>query len=340
MQHKTITSVRIKDADQGLVEVVFASHLVDRSQLKTAPADVIDKDGDVTLKGAFTAGQPVVISAYGHGSWEGKLPLGKGTIREDGDLAVMDGQFFMETTHGRDAFLTVKALSEAGLQEWSYSLHEVKASRATVAGRSVRVLEQVGLVKEVSPVLMGAGVETRTLAVKNRKQLDSSIRSLLRTAGQDRWSSLADWVYVEAYDVDEGFAVFCLYSYETGQERLVQVDFTRTDTSVTLGDTEVEVHETEVYLPKSADRLPFSEHAAAVVAAVDALNARASEVMALRAEKGKQISSSSAEQLRKLADLLDGTKALLTSPTPTDTTTTDDEAVAEYARFVALSQGV
>lgn len=338
MQRKTITSVRVKDADQGLVEVVFASHLIDRDQLKNAPAEAIDKDGDVTLKGAFTGGQAVVISAYGHGSWEGKLPLGKGTIREDGDLAIMDGQFFMDTTHGRDAFLTVKALSEDGLQEWSYSLHDVKASRAMVAGRNVRVLEQVALVKEVSPVLMGAGVDTRTLATKQRKQLDTSIRSLLRTAARERWPHV-DWCYVEAYDIDEGFAVFALYSYDTGAETLVQVDFTRTDTAVTLGDTEVEVVETEVYLPKSADRLPFSEHAAAVVAAVDALTARASEVVALRAEKGKQISTASADQLRQLASRVEAVKALTSTPTPDNPTS--DAARGEFLRYVAtLAQGV
>lgn len=337
MQTKHFTRVRVKDADQGLVEAVFASHLVDATALKTAGPEIIDKDGDVTLKGAFTAGQPVVISAYGHGSWEGKLPIGKGVIREEGDLAVLDGQFFMDTTHGRDAFLTVKALSEDDLQEWSYSLHEVKSSRAQVAGRSVRVLEQVGLVKEVSPVLMGAGVQTRTLDVKARKQLDTSIRELLRAAGRARWSSVADWIYVVAYDVDEGFAVFCLYSYDSGEERLVQVDFTRTDTSVTLGDSEVEVHETEVFLPKSADRLPFSEHIAAVVAAVDGLTARASEVVALRAEKGKHISAGTAEQLRHLAGRTDAIKALFEQPT-TDNPTGDVQA--ELLRFVSLAQGV
>ena len=85
---------------------------------------------------------------------------GRSTIREVGNEAILEGEFFMDTTHGRDAFLTVKALSDAGLQEWSYSLHDVTASRAQVAGKSVRVLERIALVKEVSPVLMGAGVST------------------------------------------------------------------------------------------------------------------------------------------------------------------------------------
>jgi hypothetical protein len=342
MQKKAVARVRVKDADQGIVEAVFASHLITQAELKTAPADVIDKDGDVTLKGAFTAGQAVVISAYGHKSWEGKLPVGKGVIREEGDLAICEMQFFMDTTHGRDTFAVVKELGADDLQEWSYSLDNVKSSRATVAGRSIRVLEQVALVKEVSPVLMGAGVDTRNLATKAaRKQLDSTLRGLLRTAGQERFSLTADWVYVEAYDVDEEYVVFCLWNYDKGVERLVRVDFTRTDTTVTLGDAEVEVIETEVYLPKSADRLPFSEHATAVLAAVDELHARASEVVALRAEKGKRLSSASAEVLARLADRTDSVKALLAPSTPDNPTEADDRLQAEFLKFVAFStQGV
>ena len=320
---KQFSRVRIKNAELGQAEAVFSTF------------GVIDKDGDVTLKGAFTDGQAVVISAYGHGSWEGRLPVGKGVIRQTDTEAICDMEFFLNTTDGADTWEVVKSLSDDDLQEWSYSLHDVQAKRGTHDGKAVRFLERVNLVKEVSPVLMGAGTNTRTLSTKGTKQLDESIRSLLRSAGRARWSD-AYWVYVEAYDVDEEFAVFCVAdSYES--ERLVRVDFTRTDTSVTLGESEVEVIETEVYLPKSAGRLPFSEHAASVVAAVDALNARASEVMALRAEKGKQISAVSAGLLGHLAERLANTKALTEQPTPD---TTNDEAMAEFARFVAISQGV
>lgn len=345
MQKKALVRVTIKDADLGTVEAVFASHLVSADELKSASAEVIDKDGDVTLKGAFTAGQKVVISAYGHGSWKGQLPVGKGVIEERGDIAVMTGQFLMDTTHGRDAFLTVKALSEDDLQEWSYSLDEVKASRAIVAGRSVRVLEQVKKVKEVSPCLVGAGVATRTLETKDRKQLDTSIRRLLREAGIARWFPNRDmpgWVFVHAYDIDEGFVVFDLYdSYDYDAGRLVRVDFTRTDTAVTLGDDEIEVHETEVFLPKSADRLSFSEHAKAVVAAVDELTARASEVVALRAEKGKQISTASLDQLRQLADSVDAVKSLIPAAQTTDNHP-DVDLQDEFLRFASTlaHQGV
>jgi len=154
---KSLTDVDLKGGDSGQIEAVFSTF------------DVIDKDGDVTLKGAFTDGAPVVISAYGHTSWDGSLPIGKGTIHEDGNQAVMRGEFFLGTTHGRDAWETVKQLSAAGLQEWSYSLRDVVAKRGKFDGQDVRIIERVKSVTEVSPVLLGAGEGTRTLSTKSTK---------------------------------------------------------------------------------------------------------------------------------------------------------------------------
>ena len=150
MQTKSL-SMRVKDADQGLVEAVFAT------------LGVIDADGDVTVPGAFEDGAAVRISAYGHESWLGALPVGRGVIRADNRQAVLDGQFFLGTTHGRDTFETVKQMGD--LQEWSYGFDVVKWSQGEFEGRDVRFLEGLK-VHEVSPVLLGAGVDTRTLSVK------------------------------------------------------------------------------------------------------------------------------------------------------------------------------
>ncbi len=152
--NKSFSSVEIKDATKGTVSAVFSTF------------NVIDKDGDVTLPGAFTDGQPVVISNFQHTSWDGAPPLGKGVIRVEADETILDGQFFMNTQHGKEAFSTVKQLSDAGLQEWSYSLHNVKSHRGQMDGKDVNFLESI-FVKEVSPVMIGAGVNTRTLAIKN-----------------------------------------------------------------------------------------------------------------------------------------------------------------------------
>jgi hypothetical protein len=151
LETKALRGVEIKDATKGLVEVVFAT------------LDVVDKDRDVTRKGAFVDGAPVRISAYNHSSWEGALPVGKGSLRVAGNEVILDGQFFMKTTAGRETFETVKAMEE--LQEWSYGFHVTDSEPGEVDGKSVRVIKGVD-VHEVSPVLLGAGIGTRTLAVK------------------------------------------------------------------------------------------------------------------------------------------------------------------------------
>lgn len=314
MERKSTTRVQVKDADEGRVRVVFAT------------LGVVDKDGDVTEAGAFKSGQPVVVSAYQHGSWQGALPVGKGVIAEDGDEAVADLEFFMDTTHGRDTFLTVKALGDQ--QEWSYSLHNVKARKGTHEGRGVRFIEGVD-VKEVSPVLVGAGVNTRTLDVKSddgQKALASSVTRLLSQAGRARWADAYTWVH--DWDVDAGTVVYGIEPRGGGAMSLVQVDFTRTDTAAELGDTETEVHETSVFLPKSAaGRLSFREHADLVMAEVGELRKRAGAVVALRAQKGKHLGDASRKALADTAAELDDASTELTALLwdRDDTTTTDDE---------------
>lgn len=148
---KTLSDVVIKSADQGLVEAIFSTF------------NVKDKDGEVTLPGAIADGTPVVISAYGHSSHGEKLPVGKGVIKTTDTHAILKGQFFLSTTAGRETFEVVKELGP--LQEWSYSLQNVKSHFGEFEGEQVSFLESIS-VKEVSPVLIGAGI-TQTLAVKS-----------------------------------------------------------------------------------------------------------------------------------------------------------------------------
>ncbi len=151
---KALTGVEIKDADKGQVQAVFSTF------------DVIDADGDVTDANAFEDGAPVRISAYGHASWIGALPVGRGVIRASEKQAVLEGQFFLGTTHGRDTFETIKEMDD--LQEWSYGYDVLEAGEGDFEEQQVRFLRKLK-VHEVSPVLLGAGVDTRTLAVKGAK---------------------------------------------------------------------------------------------------------------------------------------------------------------------------
>lgn len=146
----------IKDEAKGTVDVVFSTF------------DVMDSDRDVTLPGAIKDGAPTRISAYGHQSWMGSLPVGKGLISTGPKEAVMAGQFFMDTPHGLDTFNTVKGMGD--MQQWSYGYDPVEYSFGEFGAdkTNVRFLKSVD-VHEVSPVLLGAGVGTRTLSAKGRE---------------------------------------------------------------------------------------------------------------------------------------------------------------------------
>lgn len=166
-EHKSLQGVEVKDAQKGTVEAVFAT------------LNVVDKDGDITVKGAFEDGQNVRISAYGHESWKAALPVGRGVIREIGDEAILEGKFFLDTDHGRNTFETIKGLED--LSEWSYGFdvvdHASPSSDEKDEG-ATRILRRLK-VHEVSPVLLGAGVNTRTLAVKERPSFPDECSNVL-----------------------------------------------------------------------------------------------------------------------------------------------------------------
>lgn len=153
-ERKTLVAVEIKDEARGEVEAVFSSF------------NVKDLDDDWTLPGAFKDGAKVRISAYGHASWMVELPVGRGVIKATEKDARLLGKFFTSTQHGRDTFETIKEMGE--LQEWSYSLDKIETGELTeeLRQRGVRRVLKGVSVQEVSPVLKGAGIGTRTISVK------------------------------------------------------------------------------------------------------------------------------------------------------------------------------
>lgn len=144
--------VEVKDSAKGLVTAAFCTF------------DVVDLDGDIIERAAIPDGAPIRVSAYGHKSWEGALPVGKGIIRTTPTEAIAELQFFMKTDHGRDTFFTVDGMGD--LQQWSWGFDVLDAEPATVEGERVRRIKRTQ-VHEVSPVLLGAGIGTRTLATKS-----------------------------------------------------------------------------------------------------------------------------------------------------------------------------
>lgn len=136
--------------------------------------DVLDEDGDVVLRSAFTDGQEVPM-VWSH-NWA--MPVGKGTIRVEEDRAVFRGNFFLDTQNGSEAYKTVKNMGQ--LQEWSWGFrikdYDIEEDENAPFGYK-RIIKQAD-VFEVSPVLVGANRETRTLSIKSDHK---HIRDLIQT---------------------------------------------------------------------------------------------------------------------------------------------------------------
>lgn len=175
----TIKHVRagltLKAEAEGGVQAVFSTF------------DVVDKDGDIVLATALTHGQQVPM-VWAH-DW--KTPVGKGTVRVEEHRAVFDGVFFLETERGAEAFKTVKAMGD--LQEWSWGFRVVDASFEKRDDEFVRVIKRAD-VYEVSPVLVGAGEGTHTLAIKANQPLAEQAEAVLAAAAAltERLRSVAD----------------------------------------------------------------------------------------------------------------------------------------------------
>lgn len=132
---------------------------------------VVDNDYDIVEATAFKSGQEVAM-VWSH-DWSN--PIGKGVISVTASEALFEGSFFMDTQAGQEAYKTVKAMGN--LQEWSWGFRTVKSSWEEQEERMIRHLIETD-VYEVSPVLKGAGIGTRTLMLKGRSTLEAQIKAV------------------------------------------------------------------------------------------------------------------------------------------------------------------
>jgi hypothetical protein len=155
VETKGVGPIEIKDADRGEVEAVVAT------------IGVVDHDSDVITHDAITNGVTVKMSAYGHDSVYGAIPVGKGVIAIEGNKAIFRGRLFLATARGRETFDVLKEMGSD--QEWSFGFRvlgsEVPSEEWRGKGAD-RILTKLDAF-EVSPVLIGAGKGTQTMAVKS-----------------------------------------------------------------------------------------------------------------------------------------------------------------------------
>ena len=135
-----------------------------------ATLNVIDKDGDATLPGAFGEQTVKVVPTH---DWS-HVPLGKATLKETGDEVIAEFGLNLEIQAARDWHSAMKLDLESPppLQEWSYGFTIQEFSFGQFEDQDVRFLSALK-VHEISPVMVGAGVNTRTLALKEGEERPS-----------------------------------------------------------------------------------------------------------------------------------------------------------------------
>ena len=172
MQENEVKKIdfQLKEESEGKVSAVFSVF------------NSLDSDGDVVEAGAiqsgFKSGDVPMVWAH---KWD--MPIGKGQIVEDKDKATFNGEFFMDTESGQEAYKLVKNMGD--LQQWSfgYRVNESEYGKLKKDGsdneEDVRFLKDL-TVFEVSPVLVGANQDTYTLAIKSNtellKDMDSNVK--------------------------------------------------------------------------------------------------------------------------------------------------------------------
>lgn len=355
MDTKNLGRVEVKDADKGMVSAVFCTF------------DVIDHDGDVIDPQAIPDGASVRISAYGHKSWEGAMPVGKGVIRVTDTEAILEGQFFLGTTAGRDTFELIKQMGD--LQEWSWGFDVLDAEPATVDGRNVRRIKRTE-VHEVSPVLLGAGLYTRTLATKSagaRSRKNGAVPVHDTTVVDRPWNgyatvkSLADdtrpselrsvhaWVDPEGDPELKSSYAFAHHHGVGGPANLRACLMGIAELNGDRGESLSEVDRKAAYEHlaahvRDADReapelrapgseVKFNEELLDGLARLSRLIDGASRVVAQRAEKGKQLSKVNTEVLAWIAEDLKRLEPLYANPVVG--TVPEEELKALYVQSLA-----
>jgi hypothetical protein len=168
---KAFAGFEIKNEERGEIEAIIAT------------LGVVDRDGDILRKGSIPHGTAVAMSGWGHDAVFGSRPVGKGTIYIDGNKAVFKGRVFLNTAAGRETFEVLKELPT----EWSWGFHVVNDESPNEAERKAgarRILTKTAPF-EVSPVIIGAGIGTGTVAVKQADGDGDVVEPVLEAAIED-----------------------------------------------------------------------------------------------------------------------------------------------------------
>jgi hypothetical protein len=125
--------------------------------------------------------------------------VGRGIIHADKSQAWVDGQFFLDTAGGQETYKTVKNLGE--LQEWSYGYEILDRIPGQFEGQDVQFLRKLK-VHEVSPVMLGVGEDTHTVAIKARADVKAAFASHDSETSEGAWDGPANEKNVRTDEAD------------------------------------------------------------------------------------------------------------------------------------------
>ena len=248
--------------------------------------NTLDSDGDVVIpeaiKSGFKSGSVPMVWAH---KWD--MPIGKGSIEQDGEKATFKGEFFMDTESGKEAYNLVKAMGD--LQQWSFGYRVNDSERGTFKQGEkeldARYLKDLS-VYEVSPVLVGANQDTYTMAIKSNTELLEQLAEEKGVLGHDSFTKEEPEETEEA-ESDEEKAYHsdkkkCTY----GKDGKCAKEMTKSDD---IEDSE-EVSKT------------FSEEVKDVLAALHDLMTRTNAIAMLRAKDGRKLGVKATEALRAVQE--------------------------------------
>lgn len=270
-----------------------------------ATLNKVDLDGDVTLPGAFGDGQTAKLQP----AHDWKAPnMGFAKIRESGNDVIADFSFYLEMQSAKDWHESMKQNFAHGVpQEFSYGFDVVDREFGTFEGKSVRFLKKMR-VFEVSPVLLGAGINTRLTDIKSADGEKAVRGSWESTQEALRSAAIAVLVpegrdgYAYIVGTFSNTVIVNVYFYDGDHEDL----YYEFDWSIGSDGNPVLSNQREVMLETVVrlKNLKFADHVARVLGDNHSLIVRSKAHAALRMKEGRTLSQASRDRLTSHLDQL------------------------------------
>ena len=292
MSEKEVKNIdlELKSDTEGKVSAVFSVF------------NSLDSDGDIVLPGSIKSGfkSGSVPMVWAH-KWD--MPIGKGSIDSDGDKATFNGEFFMDTESGKEAYKIVKNMAD--MQQWSFGYRVNDAERGKIGEgdeeKDARFLKDL-TVFEVSPVLVGANQDTYTMAIKSNKELlDELIDEEKAVLGSSSFGK--EPVSEELNEEDAVSPKVEGVDTEKSMEELTAEELLKNPAKYLkelykLKENQLETHEE---ISEDAPKA-FSEQVKDVLAALNDLMVRATAIAMLRAKDGRKLGEKATEALRAVQE--------------------------------------